>query len=73
MTSPSILILVRAGRDSLHRSWSHLCHQIADVAVSTYDDTDWSGPDVNYLHHVPGGKFCGIKQFFEEGFCTSVR
>ena len=54
MTSPSILILVRAGRDSLHRSWSHLCHQIADVAVSTYDDTDWSGPDVNYLHHVPG-------------------
>ncbi len=66
MTSPRILILVRAGRDSLHRSWSHLCHQIADVAVSTYDDTDWSGPDVNYLHHMPGGKFSGIKKFFEE-------
>jgi hypothetical protein len=37
MTCPSILILIRARRDSLHRSWSHLCRQIADVAVSTYD------------------------------------
>jgi hypothetical protein len=63
---PRILIVVRAGRNSLHRSWSYSCHPIADVAVSTYDDTDWSGPDVNYLHHAPGGKFQGIKRFFAE-------
>jgi len=25
----------------------------------------WS-TEVNYLHHVPGGKFSGIKKFFEE-------
>ncbi len=63
---PRILIVVRAGRNSLHRSWSYLCHPIADVAVSTYDDTDWSGPDVNYLHHAPGGKFRGIRLFFAD-------
>ena len=63
---PSILIVVRAGRNSLHRSWSHICHQVADIAISTYDDSDWSGPDVNYLHHAPGGKFTGIKSFFDE-------
>ena len=66
LSFPKILIVVRAGRNSLHRSWSHLCHKLADVAVSTYDDTDWSGPDVNYLHHAPGGKFSGIKKFFEQ-------
>ena len=66
MALPSMLIVVRAGRSSLHQSWSHLCHKIADVAVSVYDDTDWSGPDVNYLHYACGGKFKGIKDFFNE-------
>jgi hypothetical protein len=62
---PKILIVVRAGRNSLHRSWSYLRRERVDVAVSTYDDTDWSGPDANFLHHAPGGEFFGIKKFLE--------
>nr|WP_294501108.1 hypothetical protein [uncultured Rhodopila sp.] len=66
LSSPKILIVVRAGRNSLHRSWSYLRRERVDVAVSTYEDADWAGPDADFLHHAPGGKFLGIKHFLAE-------
>ena len=63
--SPRILIIVRAGRHSIHTSWVWTVSGLADVAVSSYDDVDFSEAGIKYLHYFPGGKFPGLASFFE--------
>ena len=66
MTSPPrILIIVRAGRNSIHRSWIWTINGLADVAVSAYDDSDFSGDGARYVHAFVGGKFPGVMAFIE--------
>ncbi len=60
---PRILIIVRAGRHSIHRAWTWLTEGLADVAISAYDDSDFSGDDAHYTHRFAGGKFPGIMDF----------
>jgi hypothetical protein len=58
-----ILIIVRAGRKSLHHLFSGNSADYADIAVSTFEDVDWSGPGISYTHYARGGKFQGIHDF----------
>jgi hypothetical protein len=60
---PRILIIVRVGRRSIHRSWTWTTNGLADLALSTYDEMDCSGDGAQYVHHCPGGKFQGILDF----------
>jgi hypothetical protein len=62
-TALKILIIVRAGRESLHHLFASGCGPYADIAVSTFEDVDWSGPDVKYTHYAPGGKYQGLSDF----------
>jgi hypothetical protein len=62
---PRVLIIVRAGRDSVHRSWLSTVNGLADVALSIYDDRDWPADGVTFVHHARGGKFPGLMAFFE--------
>ena len=58
-----ILIVVRAGRESLHHLFASESGAFADIAVSTFEDVDWSGPAIKYTHFARGGKFQGIYDF----------
>jgi hypothetical protein len=60
------LIIVRAGRESLHGAFAEGCDAYADIAVSTFEDKDWSGPGVKYTHYARGGKFQGISAFLTQ-------
>lgn len=62
---PKILIVLRAGRSSIHRSWINAAKGYMDVAISTYDDADFSADPVAYHHHIPGGKFEGVHDFYQ--------
>jgi hypothetical protein len=64
-TMPQILLIVRAGRKSIHRSWLWTTNGLADVALSIYDDSDVSEDDVKFIHHARGGKFPGLMAFFD--------
>ena len=65
-SAPRILIVLRAGRDSIHRSWIWTLHGLVDVAISTYDDSDYSADGVaRFFHQFSGGKFSGVKDFFD--------
>ena len=63
LSRPQMLIIVRAGHRSIHRSWTWLTAGLADVAISAYDDSDFSADDAHYLHRFTGGKFPGIADF----------
>ncbi len=64
---PRMLLIVRAGRNSLHRAWSWSARSVVDILLSTYDGADWSGADAHYFHvSTAAGKFPSIKQFFEQ-------
>lgn len=65
VAGPKILIIIRAGAGSIHRSWSWTTNGFADIALSIYDDADFPGENVKYFHRAAGGKFPGIKAFFE--------
>ena len=65
-TPLKILIIVRAGRDSQHHLFASECAPYADIAVSTFEDVDWSGPGVKFTHYARGGKFQGISDFFAQ-------
>ena len=62
---PRILIIIRAGRNSIHRCWTWTVNGFADVALSVYDDTDFSSDGARFVHKTPGGKFPGIAAFLE--------
>jgi len=61
-----ILIVLRAGADSLHRSWTHLCAGRVDVAISVYDDAPIDAAAFVATNRSPGGKFRGLAAFFDE-------
>jgi hypothetical protein len=61
----SILIVVRAGRSTIHHSWLYTAPTQMDVALSVYDDSDFSEQPVKHRHRATGGKFQGIKAFFD--------
>jgi hypothetical protein len=42
-----------------------LTHGFADVAVSVYDDADFSADGARYTHRFTGGKFPGVMAFLE--------
>ncbi len=67
MTSaPRILMVLRAGQNSIHRSWIWTVHGLIDVAISTYDDSDYSADGVaRFFHQYSGGKLPGVKDFFD--------
>ena len=67
MTSaPRILMVLRAGKNSVHRSWIWTLYGLVDVAVSVYDNSDYSGDGVaRFFHQSPGGKFSGVKNFLD--------
>jgi len=65
-TPLKILIIVRAGRDSLHPLFAGDCGPYADIAVSTFEDVDWSGPGVKFTHYARGGKYQGVSDFFAQ-------
>jgi hypothetical protein len=60
-----VLIIVRAGRQSIHPSWLWSVNGLADVAVSIYDDSDWPADSVKFVHRARGGKFPGLMSFFD--------
>jgi hypothetical protein len=63
---PRILLILRAGKNSVHRSWIWTIRNLVDVAISTYDDSDYSSDGVAlWFHHWPGGKLAGVKNFLE--------
>jgi hypothetical protein len=62
---PKILAIVRAGRSSIHRSWIYTASKQMDVAISVYDDADFSEDPKKVLHVIPGGKFQGVKALLE--------
>jgi hypothetical protein len=61
-----LLIVLRAGRDSLHRSWTTVCAKLADVAISLYDDAPIAESDFVLVHRAPGGKYTGVKALFAD-------
>jgi hypothetical protein len=61
-----LLLIVRAGKNSIHRSWMYTLHGLADVALSLYDDTDFSDDPAAIYHRCKGGKMQGIYQLFAE-------
>jgi hypothetical protein len=65
IATPRILIIVRAGRDSIHRSWLWTITDLADVGLSIFDDDEPSEDGVKFVHHCAGGKFQGLAAFFE--------
>jgi hypothetical protein len=62
---PRMLIIVRAGRNSIHKSWIWTLMGLADVALSVYDESDFTADGAKYVHSVAGGKFPGIMALFE--------
>jgi hypothetical protein len=65
-SAPRTLIVLRAGRNSIHQSWIWTLHGLLDVAISTYDDSDYSADGVaRFFHQYSGGKFPGVKDFFD--------
>ena len=62
-TVPRILLIIRVGRNTIHRSWIWTTHGFADVAISTFDDTDCANDGVRFLHRFPGGKLPGVMDF----------
>jgi hypothetical protein len=62
-TVPRILIIIRVGRNTIHRSWIWTTHGLADVAISTFDDIDCANDGVRFLHRFPGGKLPGVMDF----------
>ena len=65
-SAPRILIVLRVGRNSIHRSWIWTLHGLVDVAISTYDDSNYSADGVaRFFHQFSGGKLPGVKDFFD--------
>lgn len=65
-SAPRILIVLRAGRNSIHRSWTWTLHGLVDVAISTYDNSDYSADGVaRFFHQFSGGRLPGVKDFFD--------
>lgn len=61
-----LLIIVRVGKKSIHRSWLWTIRHMSDVALSIYDDSDIGRDCAKFLHVCKGGKFPGISDFFKE-------
>jgi hypothetical protein len=59
-----ILIVLRAGAGSLHRSWSRVCAGHVDVAISLYDDLPVDDSEYVVTHRCRGSKFGGLQAFF---------
>lgn len=66
LSPPRILIIVRAGRGSIHRSWIWTTNGLADVAISVYDNSDFAADGARYLHRFVGGKLSGVMAFLED-------
>jgi hypothetical protein len=61
-----LLIVLRAGRGSIHESWRPVCAGRVDVAISLYDDTPVDPAAFVAVHRAPGGKYRGLAAFFVE-------
>jgi hypothetical protein len=59
-----ILLVLRAGAGSLHRSWTHICAGRIDVAMSMYDDSRIEDGAFAVVHRHAGPKFRGLAAFF---------
>src|SRR5947209_6524484 len=70
---PRVLVIIRVGKSSIHRSWTHTTNGLVDIAISAYDDSDWAGPELRYLHRQPGGKMEGIADFLETTDCKPLQ
>jgi hypothetical protein len=62
---PTILMIVRAGRSTIHPSWIYTAAPHVDVALSVYDDSDFSQHPIVKQHFASCGKLQGIKAFFD--------
>jgi len=62
---PTILMIVRAGRSTIHPSWIYTATPHVDVALSVYDDSDFSQHPIVKQHSASCGKLQGIKAFFD--------
>jgi len=61
-----ILIVIRVGAASLHRSWSQVCAGTMDVAISLYDESTVDASEFVAVHRFQGPKFRGLLAFFTE-------
>jgi hypothetical protein len=64
-TSPRILLIVRAGRSTIHPSWIYTAAPYVDVALSVFDESDFSQHPIIRQHSIAGGKFEGFKALFD--------
>jgi hypothetical protein len=62
---PTVLMIVRAGRSTIHPSWIYTATPHVDVALSVYDDSDFSQHPIVKQHSASCGKLQGIKAFFD--------
>ena len=61
-----ILIILRAGRSSLHRIWTLLARRSIDIVLSIYDDAELAGDEFILVHRASGGKYQAAVQLFAD-------
>lgn len=66
MPTPKILIIVRVGARSTHDSWMWMVRGLADIALSSYQENDYSRDPARYFHDAKGGKFQGVADFLSK-------
>jgi hypothetical protein len=62
---PRMLLIVRAGRSTIHSSWIYTAAPHVDVALSVFDESDFSQHPIIRQHSIAGGKFEGFKALFD--------
>jgi hypothetical protein len=62
---PKVLLIVRAGRSTIHHSWIYTAAPYIDVALSVFDESDFSQHPIISQHSTVGGKFEGFKALFD--------
>lgn len=57
------LMILRCGKNSLHKAWIHHIRKIMDIAFVYFDDSDFSNDKPTYSYFVEGTKLSGAHDF----------
>lgn len=60
------LIIVRLGKNSIHKAWLYRIRKLVDVAFIYYDESNFSEDSPNYEAFFEGTKLTGIKKFIDD-------
>ena len=66
MVRKTVLGVLRAGPNSIHRAWAADVSQHVDLAVSSFGGSEFERSCFKHVHAFDGSKMHGIKRFFDE-------